>query len=212
MSYFMHNNQGTLEKINYQGSVIVAPDGTKHPRLVLSSASWRAEHNIVEVIEPSYDESTHNKARAGFVDNGDGTWSEQATITLRPIDQLRQRVIAGVLRKREQVLRGGITVYNKPISTDQGDVDKYLLINAALGAGTLFPGSGIVIYTMEGERVKANNQAQFNQLLNQMALHFFQCDNNADSHIAAVEAETDPQLVADYDYSGGWPPNPDLGV
>lgn len=209
MSYFMYNNSGTLEPIVYTDGVWIDGNGVRHPRSNFAFASWRTENNVVEVLDYQYDRNTHVAGPVtGYTDNGDGTFTEQRTTTPKSLDRVKAVRVNEVLRKRQAVMRGGVTTMNKPISTAESDIDALLLMAATLALGNRpFPVAGVVFYTMEGERVVAN-ETQFKQGVDDIALHFYNTDVTADAHIAAIEALTTSQEIIDYDINTGWPTNP----
>lgn len=184
-------------------------DGVQYPPVALRDAAWRAANAIVEIQDQPYD-SNHEYLGAviGYTDLTNGVWQENNTILTYPLEQLQAITIKDIQFKREQVLRGGIVVLNKPVSTDSGDVDKVLLMDSWRKiAGNTWPVGGVSIFTLEGERVKVN-ETQFDTLVSTLATHFYLTDNNADAHISAVEALATQQEVIDYDITTGWPANP----
>jgi len=203
-------NQGVPEPIPFTGQFWI--DGTgdtaiKHPKQNLKVKSFRDDHGIVEVREQRVDETLYTKTSPTLVEIEPGLWERQYTAVPKNLESQKARVIQAITSMRERVLRGGITVLTKPMSTDSGDIDKYNSIASAVGMGTPYPASGIKAFTLTGERVNIN-AVNFGKLMEAIATHFIMTDNNADQHISAVEALTTEQEVIDYDYSVGWPPNP----
>lgn len=204
--------EGVPVPLTYRGKEWIDSEGVQHPRNALKDPDFRAAHNIVEILPASYDPRTQTASGVtGYVDNGNGTWSEQRIITLRPLETLRQQALARIDQKRKAVLRGGITVLGKPISTDLGDIDKYTLIASSLSLGEVYPAGGIKVFTLEGERVQVS-EANFSVLIKALAMHFYKTDNNADLHISMVEALTTQQDIISYDLMVGWPANPEVIV
>jgi len=178
----------------------------------LNSASWRTSAGIVELIRLSYSKATQTHGAISYVDNGNGTWSETATLSLRPDTILADQKINAVLQRKEQVMRGGITVLTEPVSTLVDDTQKIFGMELWRKIpGNVWP-ANVSIFTLEGKRINVN-ESQFETLVTQVAEHFYLTDNNADAHIAAIEALRDAsngQGIIDYDFSTGWPANPVL--
>ncbi len=185
-------------------------NGVKFPPAILRDPVFKAANNIVEVQEQKIDERFYTQqGTPTYTDLGNGVWQEVLPITTKPIADLQKNIIQQIEDKKKQVLRGGLIVLTKNISTESEDIDKLLLIDSFRGRKP-FPAGGVVIFTMEGQRIKAN-ETQFNTLMDALALHFYNTDNNADTHIVAVTALVLDTDVLAYDFTTGWPANPVQG-
>ncbi len=208
MIYYVSPDRQVIKQIRPIGQVL--PNGVRISNIPANPAEWAAL-NIYDSQQvgnhpdgryySSYENITFNE--------GLGRVDRTVVSSPKPVADVKTAKKLEVEEKMKAVMRGGVTILTKPIATDQESVDKFSLIGAALSLGEPYPGGGIVIYTMTGERVNMT-EAQFKDGLSDIARHFIIASNNAASHMAAIEALSTHADVVNYDYSTGWPSNPEV--
>lgn len=134
------------------------------------------------------------------------------TVTLKPLDDLKARKVAAVLRHRSKIAAGGLTFSGKAIATDQQAMTEVGLIYSLLNNGGTFPGGSIPWPTMDGNVMTAT-ETQFKAFTKDAAGHFVKATKAAQAHLDAIDALTVKQAVVDHDETADiagseWPVNP----
>jgi len=129
------------------------------------------------------------------------------------VDAVKEKMKAHITAMRHNVARNGIIFSAKNFQTDAATVDSINLIATALIDGDTFPGGTIPWDTMDTPQAPRETfeatEVQFKALRNAVSAHFVNCTKQTRVHLDAVDAlSTFADLVA-YDYSTGWPANPD---
>lgn len=202
----------TINPVVFSGGAWTDPNGVQHPRGAFTKAAFRAANNIVELVEPTIDERYYiaSAPLGTFTLLSPGVYEIDRNVIQKPFLGLLQTRIDEVETLRRSVLYGGITSQTKPVSTVPSELHTFdLMALTVLLGNRAFPPGGVKVATMEGERVNMN-ETQFKQLMDDLALHFYNTDINADMHIVAINALSTQQELIDYDITTGWPANPVL--
>ena len=199
-------------KIYTTPTAFVDRNGNQHSQKAMAKRSNEdlATVGIFPYIEANAVDRV-NEVQTGFNDVFDGTTLTRTfTKTFRAVDDIKAWKVKQIQDHRDGVLYSGLisTTGSKPISTQPIDLVRYTYAALTVLQGNrTFPAGGLKLMTMDNERLSVN-EAQFQTLIDDIALHTHNTDTNADTHIAAVEALSDEQQIIDYDFSTGWPANP----
>ena len=206
MTIWAQVKAGAPKPITLKGGEWVDDNGVTHPRNALKDASFRAAHGIVEILPAQYDQRTHNASGVtGYTDNGDGTWSEQRTITLRSVDIIKGQIIEKIKNKHRQVCAGGMIHAGNNFPTDDETRQNVSGLVASIAGGR--PGRTKEIASLDGAFIPMT-PVEFKAYADQLADH---CEDSYDvmvSHIKAASQLADPQAILDYNFTTGWPDNP----
>lgn len=139
------------------------------------------------------------------------TVTRSTTPVPKSVDIVKAQVKKEINIERGRRAHAGLVFSTKNFATDATTIESVNLITTALLDGATFPGGTLKWDDMDGNTFNAT-EAQFKALRNAMATHFVLCTKQARVHMDAVDALTTYQEVVDYDYSTGWPVNPDASI
>lgn len=209
---------GAVQKILRSNRGYVEPDGTQHTKAIFGkqwSDAERAALDIYRFTDKSK-EGLDEFTRMGAVSDAAPVNYEVVRTTAKVnanVLVVREILKSRVKNMRGQVAHAGIIFSTKNFATDTTTVESINLIATALLEGATFPGGTLKWDTMDTPKAPRETynatETQFKTLRNKVAAHFIGCTDNARVHLDALDAlNTHAALIA-YDYSTGWPVNPD---
>ena len=126
----------------------------------------------------------------------------------RNVDVVKRVIKDKITRMRSSVAHDGVVYMDKNFTTDRQTVESINLIAVELSDDAEVPWD-----TMDTEKVPTEvftmTGAEFKGLRDAIAAHYLACTVQARVHIDAVDAKRTFNTVTSYDYTTGWPVNPD---
>ncbi len=177
----------------------------------------RAPANVYFFTDNSRSGVDEFHAQGANVDNApdaNGEVIRTTTPVEKSVDVVKSLVKTKIGRARTNIAHSGIIFSSKNFATDSTTVESINLIATALLDGETSPGGTLPWDTLETptspkETFNAT-ETQFKAFRNAVAKHFVLCTKAARTHLDAVDALTTFSEVTSYDYSTGWPANPDM--
>ena len=126
----------------------------------------------------------------------------------RNVDAVRAVIKGKITKMRSTVAHDGVVYMDKNFTTDRQTVESINLIAVELSDDAEVPWD-----TMDTEKVPTEvftmTGAEFKGLRDAIAAHYLACTVQTRVHIDAVDAKRTFNTVTSYDYTTGWPVNPD---
>ena len=120
-----------------------------------------------------------------------------------PIAELKTRKKDQITARRRLVASGNILVGGRVIKCNDGNISELeVLVSQTARGKVTYP---IKATTSAGVAFKFTSAVEVQALLDAIQAHRQTTRNIDHDHLVSVDALTDPQLVADYDQSIGWP-------
>ena len=130
-----------------------------------------------------------------------GKIEETRSCTWPPIAELKARKKAQITARRRLTASGNILVGGRVIGCNDGNITELEILTSQTARGkVVYP---IKATTSAGVAFKFTSIAEVQALLDAVQAHRQAARNTDHDHLVAVDALTDPQLVADYDQSVG---------
>ena len=183
-------------------------NGIQYPAnwLTLATPTERSTHGFKLVqndVKP--DDETYNVS-GPVIDSSGPIVQVTYTSTPRPLAALKKHKLEKLRQKRKTVERGGTEP--TPGQIILTDVDDQAKITGAWALAQQNP--AVIMNWKAASGWVQLNAAAINSIALAVATHVQTCFNNERTHADAINALSTPAAVLAYDFSTGWPANPQV--